>query len=974
MTIEIQEGIHSLQASLSSPDLEIIANHILHILSLIWQRSWPPLVNHRISDPTIAYLALSSLESTGKFKGAEEVTPVIAKFEYTMRLVFLLIINQDDEGQEAGYRRIEPYLKEGHESTFNSLRNAQRQASSLAYLSQALPKVWWIDRRRYQEMIYRGTRIHLRQLHSLLASLEQSIQKMWEEDILLGLKQLHVSYEEIHDDLASTEVGYSFVTDPRNTCFSDKQLLLRTILQNQTLASRFIAFNSNGVLRFNVLAGRAWLAKLAAFHLLLLLRFHLAGGSPSRGTSLMAMLLQNTPMYPLRNLVAFGAFIALNCTYSKTSSISGHDKIVPHALDGFTADLLIQELAIARPFAKLMAKACYPDQPDILSLYDQHVFVNHGKLFKTDDLTNALRRFSAQFMAIELGVSDWRHISAAFRNKLCGRLQELIEDDEEQESIGALQMGHSRQTENRVYGISQEALHGAAEDILPLFLDASTDWQIVCRVVPGGLSLRYQDALMSSFDSLVESGRISPEVNSIESTERLIAMIQRLSNQVAELTHIVATTTTRRGVSNTPSTETLMTSSSSSSEKRIISEEAALDALRSLLRNPAAQWKTDEQRAAIMATLDHKHDVVAVLPTNAGKSMVAIIPPILERDAVTVIILPLRVLILDFQRKLREMGVAFVTYDSTQPFIHLGSANIVLVSADRVKWDSWKQAILVLHQRHPVARMVIDEAHIPLLSQDFRHALLHMSEIRTSMPVQIVLLTASAHEKLLAAMLSDYEIEPGAIVIRGPPNRPELRYIWRPVSNLDDIDLTLKQAVQAEVHGKKDRAMIFVPWKDMGERLAQTLNYPFYHGGDEANREKNTAIYNSWLAGDPPVVIATSAFGTGNDYAHVRLVIHVCAPYEMTYYVQEVSRAGRDGSSALCLLLYSSADIRSAPTNNDPHDLGGKQAMNEAMQQPLKECIRYRITSYADPEQGVSCGSDPCNQICSCCDLARKQR
>jgi hypothetical protein len=965
MTFEIEKAIQSLQASLSSTDLDIIANRILLVLSLVWQRSWLPLVNHRISDPTIAYLALSSLEPTGKFKGTDEVTPVIARIEYTMRLVFLIIINRSSDGQEAGYRRIAPFLLEGQESTFNSLRNAQRQASSITYLSKGLPKVWWLDRRRYQEMIYRGTRIHLRQLHSLLAALEQRTQTMWEEDVLLGLKDLQVSYDEIHDDLACTEVGYSFLTDPRNTCFSDKLILLRAILQNRDQASRLVAFNANGVLRFNVLAGRAWLTKYAKFHLHLLLRFYLTGGSPSRGTSLMAMLLENIPTYPLRNLVAFGPYVSLNCTYSKTSGLSGYDKIIPHALDAFTADLLIQELAIARPFAKLMAKACYPDQPDVCSLFDKHVFVNHNKLFKTDDLTHALEKHSAEFMDIELGVSDWRHVSAAFRNKLCGRLEELIEDDDEHESIGALQMGHSRQTENRVYGISQEALHGAPEDVLPLFLDASTDWQVVCRVVPGGLSLRYRDALMPMFDGLVQSGRISATVNPNPSTESLAAMIQNLSSQVAELTRMVA-------MGSPPSTKTPSMTPTLTVQQMVFTEEAALEALRSLLRNPAAQWKTDGQRAAIMAVLEREHDVVAVLPTNAGKSMVAIVPPMLERDSVTVLILPLRVLILDFERKLREMGVSFVTYDTNRPFIELGSSNIILISADRVKWDSWKQAILVLHQRRPVARMVVDEAHIPLLSQDFRHALQHMSDIRTSMPIQLVLLTASAHDALLEAMRSDYQTEPGAIVIRGPPNRPELRYVWRPVSNLDEIVRIIRTAIQSEVRGREDRAMVFVPWKELGGQLEHKLSYPFYQGGEE-NREKHAALYQSWLAGDPPVMIATSAFGTGNDYAHVRLVVHAYAPYEMTYYVQEVSRAGRDGSSALCLLLYKSGETRSA-RKGDAEDLGGRDAMSEAMQRPLEKCIRYRITSYADPEQGAHCGSDPCNQTCGCCGSARKQR
>jgi superfamily II DNA helicase RecQ len=966
LTSEMSLAITSLQASLSvTSDVQAISKHILDVLSCLWQHSWAPLINQRISDPTILCLALTSLESSGNFKSAKEVSPVIAKKEYIMRLVFLLLINRHKDGHEAGYRQYEVFLKEGYESTFNSLRNAQRQASSIAYMTQSLPKVWWIDRKTYREMAYQGTRIHISQIHSLLAALEHRMQTVWEQDILLGLDDLHVAYDQIHDNLASTKVGYSFWTDPRNKCFSDKQILLKAVLQNKGLASRFILPNVNGVLRFNVHAGRAWLTKLAHFHLLLLLRFYLTGGAPARITELTAMLLWNTAFYPLRNLIAFGSFIALTCTYLKTSKLSGHDKVIPHALDAFSSDLLIQELAIARPFAVMLAAACYPSDPKVRSLYSKHVFVNHTELFRTDHLTRILQKFSIEFLNIELGVSDWRHISAAFRRKLCGRLEEIADEQEEGESIDALQMGHSRQTDIRVYGISQEALHGAAEDVLPLFLDASTDWQIVCKVVPGGIGyLPYKNAQMSSFDALVQSGRICGLTRTSDGTITEQMVLTMMMNRIGALEAKISVLDTK--------IDQLLEQRSEKSPSPLLADTDALQMLRRLLKNPVAQWKTVGQREAVMAALQRQHDVVAILPTNAGKSMVALIPSMLEPDMVTVIVLPLRMLILDFQRKLQMMGLSFCTYQSDQPHIDLGSANIVLVSADHAMWGSWRQAILVLHQHRSIARIVIDEAHIPLLSQDFRHTLSHMSDIRMSLPVQIVLLTASAHPALLTAMCSEYCLEPGVIIVRSPPNRPELRYVWRGVKDESSMLEPLKEAIRDNVVNDVDRAIIFVPWKSLGGDIARELGCRFYHGEDDS--EKCASMYHSWLAGNPPVIVATSAFGTGNDYAHVRLVVHACAPYEMTHYVQEVSRAGRDGASALCLLMFVSGKKPRKMVEPEEEDLGGKNVMAEAVRRPFEDCIRHRVTSYADPQQGAHCSSDSRNETCGRCVAAHKQR
>jgi hypothetical protein len=146
--------------------------------------------------------------------------------------------------------------------------------------------------------------------------------------------------------------------------------------------------------------------------------------------------------------------------------------------------------------------------------------MNFGKEFTGDQLSNIMGSVTEPIVGWKVTVSVWRHLNIAWKRKLCRGSFDIFEQDICQ-AIHALQAGHSPTTEVRIYGLSPDEMLGASEDVFHLFLEASTEWQKLFSIVPGGLGLSYKDGRTEHFDNLVwqevikVSKKNSPESESI---------------------------------------------------------------------------------------------------------------------------------------------------------------------------------------------------------------------------------------------------------------------------------------------------------------------------------------------------------------------------------------------------------------------------------------------------------------------------
>jgi ATP-dependent DNA helicase RecQ len=312
-----------------------------------------------------------------------------------------------------------------------------------------------------------------------------------------------------------------------------------------------------------------------------------------------------------------------------------------------------------------------------------------------------------------------------------------------------------------------------------------------------------------------------------------------------------------------------------------------------------------EAIAAVAAGLD----VLALMPTGAGKSLLYQVPT-LAREGVCVVVTPLVALMKDQVDRLRALGIHAAALHSglTTRQIDLvmdnaswGDLKFLYVAPERIASQTFRTRVRGMN----VSLIAVDEAHcISQWGYDFRPSYLRIRELRELLPETPVLaLTASATPVVVADIMRNLGMSDGRTV-RSSFARPNLSYAVR---RTDDRQGQLLRVLN-NVAGA---GIVYVRTRDGAEQLAKWLcdegvEAEHYHGG--LRHADRTERQERWMRGQRRVMVATNAFGMGIDKADVRFVVHYDTPDSLEEYYQEAGRAGRDGRRAYAVLLTSPDD------------------------------------------------------------------
>ena len=304
-------------------------------------------------------------------------------------------------------------------------------------------------------------------------------------------------------------------------------------------------------------------------------------------------------------------------------------------------------------------------------------------------------------------------------------------------------------------------------------------------------------------------------------------------------------------------------------------------------------------------------DVMVLMPTGGGKSLCYQLPA-LARDGLTIVVSPLIALMKDQVDALQAAGAPATFLNSTLDAeesrrriggLHRGEYKLLYIAPERLMLSGTQE---MLESWKPQC-IAIDEAHcISEWGHDFRPEYRQLADLRHRFgQIPMMALTATATERVRADIVSQLRLQNPARFIASF-NRPNLLYRVTPRRN------ALRQVL--EIIGKHDgeSGIVYCNSRNGTERLAARLkengvDAASYHAGmDAATRSRNQEAF---IRDDLQVICATIAFGMGIDKPDVRFVIHQDLPKNLEGYYQETGRAGRDGLSADCVLLFNAADV-----------------------------------------------------------------
>ncbi|WP_313891014.1 RecQ family ATP-dependent DNA helicase [Psychrobacillus sp.] len=340
-----------------------------------------------------------------------------------------------------------------------------------------------------------------------------------------------------------------------------------------------------------------------------------------------------------------------------------------------------------------------------------------------------------------------------------------------------------------------------------------------------------------------------------------------------------------------------------------------MDKLTEVLQQKFGHTSFRDGQKEILEQIIAGKDVMAVLPTGMGKSLLYQLPAYLLEGTV-LIVSPLLSLMQDQVEQLKMLGEkrvvainSFLAYEQReQAFRQLSSYKFIFTSPEMLQNEGFNTLLSTMR----IAYIVADEAHcISQWGFDFRPDYLRISTwLQTLHRPNVLALTATATKEVVNDIKTTLRMKEPFEYIHSI-DRPTIAFEVREVED--------QQEKLAWLFGRitttNGPGILYTQSRKKAQFYAEQLrnkgiSVAYYHA--KMDQEDRILVQQQFQRGELEWICATNAFGMGIHKHNIRQIIHDHIPTSIANYMQEVGRAARDGGHSIASLIYTNSDVEQA--------------------------------------------------------------